>query len=73
MSHNIDDDDGDGLITKDEIKGSDSGVSDTKKKPYVKLVVLKSSDIHKETVLTAYGHNVRLGKDVVERAIEVRY
>lgn len=63
----IQDEDGNGLYSNEEIKDSVS----TERKPYVKLIVQKATDYSKQSKMRVYGHNFRKGSGVIERAIEV--
>ncbi|HIP33447.1 MAG TPA: hypothetical protein EYG89_01645 [Bacteroidia bacterium] len=67
FSDSINDEDGNGLITKQEIEDDLS----TSNKPFVKLIVSKPSDYNETSEMQVYGHNFREGRTIIERAIEV--
>ena len=63
------DNDSNGLIDLNEIKNTPGTVD----APYVKLIVYKAHDINDNSRIRVFGHNVRVGKGVTERAIETVY
>lgn len=67
FSDDINDSDGDGLISKSEVESD----NDTKNKAYVKLIVDKPIDYNNSSKMRVFGHNFREGRTIIERAIEV--
>lgn len=60
-------DGGDDVINQSDITGDES----TKFKPYVKLVVYIADSASDPSKVQVFGHNIREGANIVERAIEV--